>query len=399
MGTILIWGAGKIGRGVAAEIFQGIGWHIVFARRNEEFVRKMREAGSYTIVTAEKGKERTVTTISGYDVYATSETEALADAVVRADLIIVPVMWPQLAGAAQQLVPGLLRRRAARPDDTLDILSCANMVNSALHFGDSLRQAMPPESLDWLAQKVGIVETLAIQLAIDPPAEDMRPEDPAMIYTGGPGRLHVDVDAFKGPIPDAPGIIKVHNPATEGMLKLWLGNLGYEGLSYRGYLRGHEYVYQCAADPVVVADVQAAMREVAPALVLDGRISAEEAEARIVNTPIRLNNPSSTDTIQRSGRDPRRKIGRNDRFMGPLLLARRYQLPFIYLARAVAAVFFYDNANDPEAVWIQQRVGEIGLRAAIFEICGLQPDETDVVDAVLEQYDLLKNASAKEARS
>ena len=392
MKTIVIWGAGKIGRGPAAEVFQGIGWHIVFVRRNPEFVRAMRDAGQYTIVRSEQGKERHITTIHGYEVYSTDETEALADAVVRADLVMAPVMWHQLAEVAQQLVPGLLRRREQRPNDTLDILSCANMVNSALHMTEALRQALPADALEYLDQKVGVVETLARVTAIDPPPEDVRPEDPAMVYTRTPGLLHIDQDAFKGPIPSGPGLVPVHDPATEGMLKLWFGNLGHEGLSYRGWLRGHEFVHQCAADPVVAADVQAAMREAAPALVADGRIQAEDAERQIDALPERLNNPAFGDPVARSARDPVRKLGRNDRFVGPLLLARRYGLPFPYLARTVACVLLYDAPKDKESVYVQQRIREIGMRAAVFELCSLGADEADVVDAVLEQVEMLKKA-------
>ncbi len=225
MPTVIIWGAGKIGRGPAADMFQSAGWHIIFTRRSRDFIKQMRAAGQYHIVRSERGKEQQTVVVQGYEAYSTDETEAIADAIVRADLVLVPVMPPQLAQVAQQMVPGLLRRRATRPDDPLDILPCANMVCSAEHLATELRQALPPEALDWVNQKIGIVETLARQGATDPP-EDQQAEDPAMIYTGGPGYLAVDQDAFKGSIPQVPGLRarllawQPHGAGAEGSARL-----------------------------------------------------------------------------------------------------------------------------------------------------------------------------------
>lgn len=384
MPTVIIWGAGKIGRGPAADMFQSAGWHIIFTRRSPDFVRKMRDAGSYQIVRSERDKGQQTIVVKDYEVYSTDQVEELADAVVRADLILVPVMPPQLAQVAQQLAPGLLRRRAARPDDRLDILPCANMVCSAEHMTAELRKALPADALDYFEQKIGIVETLARQGATDPP-EDASAEDPAMVYTGGPGYLAVDQDAFKGPIPDVPGLVLVHDPATASMLKIWHGNMSHCFTALRGWLRGHKLMHDCYQDAVVVADVKSAMKEAADALLADGRGTPEYFDERL-NVYGRHSNPEYRDTIRRVAADPRRKLAREDRFVGPLLLARRYGLPFANLARGIACGLLYDNAEDAEAVWIQQRIGEIGLRAAVFEVCGFNADESDVVDEILAQH-------------
>ena len=118
--TLIIWGAGKIGRGPIADMFHAAGWHLIFVRRSAEFVRKMRDAGRYTVMRCESGKDPQPVTICGFEAYHTDETTALADAVIRADLIVVPTMSPQIPDAARGIAAALPRRREQRPNDVLN---------------------------------------------------------------------------------------------------------------------------------------------------------------------------------------------------------------------------------------------------------------------------------------
>lgn len=386
--TLIIWGAGKIGRGPIADMFHTAGWHLVFVRRSAECVRKMRDAGRYTVMRCETGKEPQPVTISGFEAYTTDESEALAEAVIRAGLIVVPTMAPQIPEAARQIAAALLRRRERRPDDLLNILPCANMVNSAAAFRNALEEATPIEAREYFAAKIGVAESLIRIGATDPPGAPPE-DDPAQVYARYPGTYNVDRDAFKGPQPEVPGLTWVHDPAAEGMRKIWVGNMSHAFMAYRGWLRGHTLIHECATDPVVIAEGKEAVVEATSALAADARMTQEQVDEALRFYGGRSANPDYPDTIQRVGSDPRRKLGRDDRFLGPLLLARRFRLPFAALARGAACALRYDNPTDPAAVWIQQRIAEQGLCATIYEVCELEPDETDVAKAIIAAYEEL----------
>jgi mannitol-1-phosphate 5-dehydrogenase len=157
-------------------------------------------------------------------------------------------------------------------------------------------------------------------------------------------------------------------------------------LAYRGWLQGHEYIADCANDQVVTEHVKAAMQESAAALVADGRMTQAEADEHLSEFPLRGSNPSYRDTIHRVAADPKRKLGRMDRFIGPLLLAREHNLPRTSLARAAACALLYASPEDKQAVWIQERIREMGLRLAIRQVCGLAAEEDDVVDGIAAEY-------------
>lgn len=388
--TVIIWGAGKIGRGPIADMFRAAGWRLIFVRRSAEFIEKMRAAGRYTIMRCEPDKDPVPFTVTDFEAYTTAETEALADAVARADLIIVPTMSPQIPEAARQIAAALARRRELRPDDVLNILPCANMVNSAAAFRQALERATPPEAQEHVRTKIGVAESLIRIGATDPPGAPPE-DDPAQVYTRYPGFYNVDEDAFIGPKPDVPGITWVHDPASEGMRKIWVGNMSHAYMAYCGWLRGHTLIHECASDPVVTAEVREAVLEATAAMQADGRMMQEQIDEALRFFAGRSANPNYPDTIRRVAGDPRRKLDRDNRFIGPLLLARRYGLPFRALARGAACALRYDNPADPEAVWIQQRIAEQGLRATIVEVCGLLDDEADVVDAIAEEYQKLES--------
>ena len=64
--TIVIWGAGKIGRGFVADLFQSAGYHIMLVDASETLIAELREAGRYTVVRAESAYRRRDVDIQGY---------------------------------------------------------------------------------------------------------------------------------------------------------------------------------------------------------------------------------------------------------------------------------------------------------------------------------------------
>jgi hypothetical protein len=56
--TIVIWDAGRIGRGFVADLFDDAGYRIVLVDQSEELVAHLRQAGRYTVVRAESVEKR-----------------------------------------------------------------------------------------------------------------------------------------------------------------------------------------------------------------------------------------------------------------------------------------------------------------------------------------------------
>jgi len=157
MKQILIWGAGKIGRGFVAQLFSEARYSLVFVDQDKSLVERLRSAGSYPVqIVAADGSERTVT-ISGFETLHTEQAELVTAAVAKSALIAVAVPAAALADAARGLVAGVAQRSQQAPDSSQDIILCVNSPHPGPEFRALLAQELPATELDYLAQKIGIV--------------------------------------------------------------------------------------------------------------------------------------------------------------------------------------------------------------------------------------------------
>ena len=85
----------------------------------------------------------------------------------------------------------------------------------------------------------------------------------------------------------------------------------------------------------------------------------------------RFENEYITDDVTRVARSPLRKLGANDRLVGP---AKKIKEPNA-LAEGIAAALRFDYKDDPEAVELQKLIAEKGTSAVLQDICGIQPHE------------------------
>jgi mannitol-1-phosphate 5-dehydrogenase len=91
------------------------------------------------------------------------------------------------------------------------------------------------------------------------------------------------------------------------------------------------------------------MREAAAALVMEypGSYSKEDLTAHIEDLIARFKNKALGDGVHRVGRDLSRKLAREDRITGAMLLCAKYRLPFDAIANVYrAALDFAVPAED-----------------------------------------------------
>jgi mannitol-1-phosphate 5-dehydrogenase len=379
--TIVIWGAGRIGRGFVADLFDAAGYRIVLVDQSAGLVEALNAAGRYTVVRAENAQRRHDQEIAGFRVLATAQAGEIAREIVQADLLAVAVFPKDFPAVVRGLRPGLEQRRVEVPSAPLDILMATNLPDAAHKFRDLLLQELSPEMRAYAEHQVGVVDTLVIRMVPDPPAEE-RLRDPLLVWTNGMAELPVDRRAFKGEIPPVPGFRLVDNMRAEETRKLYTYNMCHAALAYLGARRGYTLAVDSLADPVVRVEVAGALDESGRALQAEYGFLAEEMARWNAGVLQQTDNPTLGDTVARHGADPRRKLKRADRLVGPALLARKHGITPRHLVRAIAAGFFYADPGDPGAIFVQERIAAVGIPAAVREVCELVDDESDLVEMI-----------------
>ncbi|MEA3335029.1 MAG: hypothetical protein U9R25_03910 [Chloroflexota bacterium] len=383
--NVVIWGAGRIGRGFVADLFNTANYQLTLVDQSAELIAQLRRAGQFTVVRAANVEERHDQIISGYTALQTTQTAEIAAAVSAADSLAVALFPQDFPSAVQQLLPGLTRRQAERPDAALDIILFTNLSHAALLFQEQLQKALPPDMQAYAASRIGVVESLVIRMVAEPPAE-LKEREPLLVWTNGYSELPVDRRAFKGKVPQLPGLRLVADMRAEEIRKMYTYNMCHAVLAYHGARRGHTLAVQCLHDPQVRAEAEGALAEVSRALQLEYGFSADGMARWNENVLRQTDNPTLGDTVARHGADPRRKLKRSDRLVGPLLLVHKHDLPAPYHVRAIAAALCFQDPRDAGAVYVQKQVADLGVESAVRELCGLTEAEDDLVESIVGAY-------------
>jgi mannitol-1-phosphate 5-dehydrogenase len=380
-----VWGAGNIGRGFVADLFHSAGYGIVFVDASATLITRLREAGHYTVVRAESPERRQDVLIEGYTAFSTAQSVEVSEAVAVANILAVAVFPQHFALVAQQLASGIACRRAKCRDASLDIVLCTNLAHAGPRFGALLHDALPPDGREDLESRIGIVESMVIRIVTKPPEELYRRE-PLLVWTNGYPELPVDRHGFKGEIPQVPGLRLVDDMRAEETRKLYTYNTFQAALAYLGAGRGYNLAVECAGDLEVRSEAVGVLGEASQALQAEYGFSAGEMADWVRDVVAQSTNPALGDTVKRLAADPRRKLSREDRLIGPTLLARKHGLKREHLVRAIAAGLRYNDPDDPGAEYVQQRIATLDLSAAIREVCGLTDAELDLVEAVVQYF-------------
>ena len=373
MRTLVIWGAGRIGRGFVAPIFREENWRIVFVDVDRELVDLLNERGKYTIFRATVDGVRREVVEGGFTALHTSDADALNRLFLDESLLLdIAVHATELGRVASMLTP-LIRLRAEKtPHAPLDILMNVNMSRPDEVFRDLLNQAFASDEgvLSYIDHSVGISGIAAA--CISPVAPDeMKQEDPLALINNNYPEQAVSIEAFRGELPRLPRLRLTENIAREETRKLYTLNMAHALLCYLGLPKGYRTVIEAMADPDLRALVDQALDEANHGLAARLSFTQEELAGWRDTVISLLLNPYIDDVLQRLGADTRRKLARHDRMVGPAEWCLDAGRKPHAIARAILKGFSYENDDEgPRAV--RSLALSQPLTEVIRQVCGLE---------------------------
>ena len=301
MKTAVMYGAGRIGRGLVGALLAESGYEVVFVDILPELVARLNETHRYAIFYVDKEEQITVSGVRAVD---GRDQAAVAAEIARAEFVCTSVKAENLPAIAPFLAAGL-KQRLARGAGPLNILICENLMDSSKRMTELLSPLLSAQEM----QNVGLVETTIDRIV---------PEqtDPNVIRTESYCHLPMDGDAFLGPVPAIAHteLVSPFHSCTER--KLYMLNMAHATCAYLGTLRGVTLIPEAMAIEAIRRTVTGALAESAQALAkkYPAIASATFDYAQII--PQRFANPALADTCARVGADIPRKLSRNDRLIG-----------------------------------------------------------------------------------
>lgn len=380
-GTLVQFGAGNIGRSFIGQVFSRSGYEVVFVDIDERIVRGLNERGRYRVVVKRKDAPDDELVIRNVRAVDGRQTQAVAREIAQASYVATSVGKGALSHVFPTIAQGLLGRSEEHGDRPIDVIIAENVRNGAQLFRDGLAEHLPADYP--LQQLVGLVETSIGKMVPIMREEDIA-QDPLWVFAEPYNTLIVDRNAFKNPLPDVAGLHPVRNIQAYVDRKLFVHNLGHAAAAYFGFQHdpGFTYIYQCVQVPAIAARVRAAMQEAANALHREypDDLSAGELAEHIDDLLDRFGNASLGDTVFRVGRDLYRKLDKEDRLVGAMLLARRHGLASPTIADAVVAGTRFRAGDEhgklyPRDQQFVETEAPKGLAWILSKVCRLSDDE------------------------
>lgn len=363
-GSVVIFGAGAIGRGLIADLVAANGLSPVFVEANSQSAQDLKQAHGYVVHLT--GKIRKDHYVAGYEVLTLEEGEEISKALSNCLFTATAVGGQNLKAVASSIALGFKKRKK-----TLNILVCENWP----HAENVLAQAL----LDLGCYKENFA---CIRSSVERMVH--RTQNSVDLVTEGDQTLYVDARTWKGKKPCIEGLIFSDNIEAIYARKLYTSNAGHAALAYLGNLSDCKFIYEALEIPGIRENLLEMLNLAKEAL------SLKNLEFRIENLELwraeleqhvedlitwRYCNRDLTDTVERVARNPLRKLGTEERLAGLAHLLERYALATKPVSRVIGAAMHYRDPGDLESVKLGEIITQKGPSAILEDVCGFRRRE------------------------
>jgi mannitol-1-phosphate 5-dehydrogenase len=366
---VVVFGAGATGRGHVGLLAWQAGAQMVFADIDEGLIGPLQKAGGYRVNLYDGQACRTYE-IEGARFLNAPQREQVAHEIVGADLVLTSVFDQNLPDVAVTIAQAIRLCRQAGRAAALNFIACENMQNSSSTLGRHVLKLLQGGDLDYCEEYCGFPDCMISRVV-------PRPEpDPLVITAEDYNEWTVRQEDFKGPpLKWLPALQLVDNQDARLERKLFMHNGGHAVCGYFGFHRGHRFIHEAVADPRVAERVVAACDQIGEVVQRKHGFAKESIEDYKKDLYRRGAIPEMRDQILRVVRQPLRKLGPQERLLGPARLAPQYGLPRHHIVWGIVAALRYSHPADAQSVEMQRMIKEQGLKPMLCEVGQLQADD------------------------
>jgi mannitol-1-phosphate 5-dehydrogenase len=387
---MLQFGAGNIGRSFIGQLFSRSGYEVIFVDINKELVKELNKKRAYKLVIKRNELPDEIILIENIRAIDSCDKEAIIREIVDVDIIAIAVGKHALPQILPVIALGLQLRYIKREKNPLDIIIAENLRNAADYLRKELKIYLPQEYL--FDELVGLIES-SIGKMVPLMKEADKKRDLVWIYAEPYNTLIVDKKGFKNPLPQVRDLWAVENIKAYVDRKLFIHNLGHSASAYFGYQYDSEmtFIYESLEVPGIYNTVRECMKQSAVVLnrAYPKDLTLQDLQNHIDDLLFRFQNKSLGDTIFRVGRDLYRKLDKNERLVGPMLLAQRQGTPYNKIKRVLYAALDFKAKDEkgemhpPDKVFFKREYSR-GLENILRSVCHLSSHQDEEAKVMKE---------------
>lgn len=351
------FGAGNIGRGFIGQLLFEAGYSLTFLDVNAELVNLLNEEGSFRII--ETGAQAKFSEISGFKAINTNtDFDLAAEAIASADILTTSVGANALKFLVPVLVAGLNSRKSSKP---LLIMACENAIRATDIFRAEIA------AIDSSVLDKAVFANTAVDRIV-PPQKDSHGLD---VLVEEFCEWIIETSELGEDVPNIPRaqFVSDLNPYIER--KLFTVNTGHAALAYIGQQHGCTTILEAINHPDVKEKVSRVLAETSQVLLR--RYAFEEvAQARYVEKTFeRFSEPQLDDPVTRVGREPSRKLSRNERLVAPAAYLAEWGIEPTALLEAIAAALVFEDSSDSGVQALRSKLSRLPAEDFVSEVMGI----------------------------
>ncbi len=375
---VLIFGAGRIGRGFIAHLFYRSGYKLWFVDSSKEAVELLNKEKQYRIDIAKEGKDLTEY-IKVERSFSLDDKKKISDVIRNIDIMAMCVGASNIEKAAGFIKDILIESKRKK---ILNLIICENANNPAKKIRNIMLQNADPEFEKFVMTKLGLVETQVLRTGMSA-KEEVLIKEPLALRMQDWWTLPLDKDAFIGEIPEVKGFSPKTNFSNELLRKIYTFNGTNGPISYIGWANGYKILHESAlAFPRFFREIQ---EESAYGLIKEFGFDEKEHREFMALAMKKYTDPALNDQIERNANDSKRKLCKEERLVGPALLCLKHgRMPYAYV-KAIAAAYYYSGSNDAGTKEVMEAVVQIGIREAIKKISSID-ESCELFNLIIESF-------------
>ena len=390
---VVIIGAGNSGRGMLGEMFYNDGqYHVVFADIDSKLVNGLRKQGYYHVeMTNLASCTSIIKEIKDFEIIdVNKEHDEYIKKLASVKLICTALKANGFDLAIKHLTEMIRLRKQLNINEKVYITLGANYVGLYEYFDEAIKKELNNDELDYYKEYIILVMSIVNRKNLKP--FTLRDNDPYFIEGDDKPVLRVERSAVQILEP-MPIFFKLEDNLSAAMaVKIWSGNVVQFSMAFVALSKGmrktieavydkqsHDLAYQAAIEAIYGVDSEFGISE-----------NVEEKALKSVDV---FKNAKFSDDLYRISRQPIRKIGYNDRFIGPARMALKHGKLPVNICKCMAYVFLIDIPCDNDFKELKQSINDIGIKDTVIKYCGLNQNdinENKILELICSSYEELK---------
>lgn len=375
------FGAGNIGRGFIGALLSKSGYHVTFVDVDNDILNAINKDKKYTIYVKDNVcSEEIIYNIDGFN----ANSESLFPVIAEAEIITTAVGANVLVYVARNILNGIKHKQKIKSKTPLTIIACENMIGATDTLKNEILNLADDRTKNYIEKFVSFPNSSVDRIV--PPVKNQNIID---VTVESFFEWNVEKSAFKHDIPNIEGMNLVDNLNAFLERKLFTLNTGHAITAYLGYLKNYKTIDESIEDIEIETIVKNAMKESGYAICQKYNFDIDEHFKYIDKILNRFKNKYLQDDIIRVGREPLRKLSKNERLVKPLNTALKYNLKVDNLLIGIAATLFYNNKNDLQSINLQKDIKNLGILETLKLATEIENEE--ILNKIISNYHSLKN--------